>query len=150
METGLIIGISAAIVLLLIFLAARKKTEEISPDEMDGRGFEQYCAHLLSGNGWEIVSVSCASGDYGADILAEKDGITYAIQCKRYEEPVGQSVPSKSKIIAISFLVINFSAYTLYMFYILNIPIRPKHSEHPNFCYIDKLLHSQLNPMSNP
>ena len=89
METGLIIGISAAIVLLLIFLAARKKTEEISPDEMDGRGFEQYCAHLLSGNGWEIVSVTCASGDYGADILAEKDGVLYAIQCKRYEKPVG-------------------------------------------------------------
>ena len=29
------------------------------------------------------------SGDYGVDILAEKDGITYAIQCKRYTGPVG-------------------------------------------------------------
>ena len=29
------------------------------------------------------------SGDYGIDILAEKDGITYAIQCKCYHAPVG-------------------------------------------------------------
>ena len=29
------------------------------------------------------------SGDYGIDILAEKDGVTYAIQCKRYTAPVG-------------------------------------------------------------
>ena len=29
------------------------------------------------------------SGDYGVDILAEKEGVTYAIQCKRYKAPVG-------------------------------------------------------------
>ena len=29
------------------------------------------------------------SGDYGVDILAEKDGVTYAIQCKAYTSPVG-------------------------------------------------------------
>lgn len=29
------------------------------------------------------------AGDYGVDILAEKDGITYAIQCKCYASPVG-------------------------------------------------------------
>ena len=29
------------------------------------------------------------SGDYGIDILAQKEGVTYAIQCKRYSEPVG-------------------------------------------------------------
>ena len=29
------------------------------------------------------------SGDYGIDILAEKDGVTYAVQCKRYTAPVG-------------------------------------------------------------
>ena len=29
------------------------------------------------------------SGDYGVDILAEKDGVTYAIQCKSYTAPVG-------------------------------------------------------------
>ncbi len=26
---------------------------------------------------------------FGVDILAEKDGVTYAIQCKRYADPVG-------------------------------------------------------------
>ena len=89
METGLIIGASAALVLLMIFLATRKKSVEITPDEMDGGQFERYCADLLWANGWEIVSITAASGDYGADILAKKDGVLYAIQCKRYEKPVG-------------------------------------------------------------
>ena len=89
MESGLVIGISAAVVILLVFLATRKKHEEITADEMDGREFEQYCAELLSDNGWEIVLITAASGDYGADILAKKDGVLFAVQCKRYEKPVG-------------------------------------------------------------
>ena len=35
------------------------------------------------------MEVTKGSGDYGVDILAEKDGITYAIQCKCYQAPVG-------------------------------------------------------------
>ena len=35
------------------------------------------------------MEVTRGSGDYGIDILAEKDGVTYAIQCKRYATPVG-------------------------------------------------------------
>ena len=30
-----------------------------------------------------------ASGDYGVDVLASKDGERYAIQCKRYAKNVG-------------------------------------------------------------
>lgn len=89
MEIGLIIGASAVLVLLMIFLATRKKSAEITPDEMDGGEFERYCADLLAANDWEIVSMTSASGDYGADILAKKDGVLYAIQCKRYQKPVG-------------------------------------------------------------
>jgi len=29
------------------------------------------------------------SGDFGVDILAEKEGVTYAVQCKRYNGQVG-------------------------------------------------------------
>ena len=51
--------------------------------------FEQYCAELLRNRGFIDVKLTKASGDFGVDILAEKDGVTYAIQCKRYADPVG-------------------------------------------------------------
>ena len=58
-------------------------------DEMDGHDFEFFCAELLEKRGFIDVEVTRKSGDYGVDILAEKDGVTYAIQCKRYTAPVG-------------------------------------------------------------
>ena len=56
---------------------------------MEGREFEHFCAELLEQKGFISVEVTRQSRDYGVDILAEKDGITYAIQCKCYSEPVG-------------------------------------------------------------
>ena len=35
------------------------------------------------------MEVTRGSGDFGTDILAEKDGVTYAVQCKYYTSPVG-------------------------------------------------------------
>ena len=58
-------------------------------DEMEGHDFEYYCADLLKANGFSEASVTKGSGDFGADILAEKDGITYAVQCKCYDKPIG-------------------------------------------------------------
>ena len=55
----------------------------------DGWAFERYCADLLLKNGFSKAEVTTGSGDYGVDILAEKDGISYAIQCKCYSNPVG-------------------------------------------------------------
>lgn len=58
-------------------------------DNMDGFEFEHYCAQVLRRNGFNDVKVTQGSGDYGIDILAKKDSITYAIQCKCYSSPVG-------------------------------------------------------------
>lgn len=58
-------------------------------DEMEGHDFEYFCADLLEGRGFVEVEVTRGSGDFGVDILAEKDGVTYAVQCKRYQGPVG-------------------------------------------------------------
>ncbi|MDE5934048.1 MAG: restriction endonuclease [Lachnospiraceae bacterium] len=58
-------------------------------DEMEGHDFEYFCAELLEKRGFMDVEVTRGSGDYGVDILAEKEGVTYAIQCKRYSAPVG-------------------------------------------------------------
>lgn len=49
----------------------------------------EYTKALLEKNGFEKVVVTQASGDYGADIIAYKDSIKYAIQCKKYSSKVG-------------------------------------------------------------
>lgn len=93
-----IIGISIAAVLVVLFFIciayfhARRLREKLRGkelDEMAGRDFEFFCAELLEENGFIEVEVTKGSGDYGVDVLAEKDGVTYAIQCKRYDAPVG-------------------------------------------------------------
>lgn len=58
-------------------------------DLMEGRDFEYFCAELLKKRGFTEVEVTKGSGDYGVDILAQKEGITYAIQCKCYADVVG-------------------------------------------------------------
>lgn len=51
--------------------------------------FENIACRLLESNGFENIRNTPASGDYGIDILAEKDGISYAIQCKCYSNNIG-------------------------------------------------------------
>lgn len=60
-------------------------------DSMDGHDFEYFCADLLRKNGFINVEVTQGSGDHGIDILAEKDGVYYAIQCKCYSSNVGNA-----------------------------------------------------------
>lgn len=59
------------------------------PSSKRGQHFETQCAELLKKNGFINVIVTKKSGDHGADVLAEKDGISYAIQCKYYSNSVG-------------------------------------------------------------
>lgn len=72
-----------------IFIIQKKRKFSREYDLMEGRDFEFFCADLLEKRGFLDVEVTKGSGDNGVDILAEKDGVTYAIQCKRYDEPVG-------------------------------------------------------------
>lgn len=58
-------------------------------DFMEGHQFEYWCADLLRKIGFINVSVTQGSGDQGVDILAVKDGIKYAIQCKCYSSDLG-------------------------------------------------------------
>lgn len=57
--------------------------ENISPVE-----YEYLCADLLRAQGWE-ARVTQGSGDQGVDVLAIKDGLMLAVQCKKYSSPVG-------------------------------------------------------------
>ncbi|MBQ6888161.1 MAG: restriction endonuclease [Lachnospiraceae bacterium] len=83
------ICIIAFLVAMIVIVSRRKKRAQSILDEMEGHEFEYFCAELLQENGFYEVEVTRASGDYGIDILAEKDGVTYAIQCKCYSAPVG-------------------------------------------------------------
>jgi len=58
-------------------------------DSMDGHAFENWCADLLRKIGFSDVQITQGSGDQGIDILATKDGIHYAIQCKCYSSDLG-------------------------------------------------------------
>ena len=86
---GIVIAAIVAAVLFIWILWQILRKKETPLDEMEGVEFEQYCAELLRNRGFIDVNLTKASGDFGVDILAEKDGVTYAIQCKRYADPVG-------------------------------------------------------------
>ena len=58
-------------------------------DQMNGRQFEFWCAELLRKLDYKNVSVTRGSGDQGVDIVAVKDGIRHAFQCKRYSKDLG-------------------------------------------------------------
>ncbi|QSO52336.1 restriction endonuclease [Alicyclobacillus curvatus] len=57
-------------------------------DKMEGVKFEQYLGVLFSALGYK-VRVTKASGDFGADLILQKDGKRILVQAKRYDKPVG-------------------------------------------------------------
>ena len=56
---------------------------------LTGFEFEEYMAQVLKDNGFRHVEVTVECGDQGVDILAVRNGKTYAIQCKNYVDLVG-------------------------------------------------------------
>ena len=87
----LLFGIAAICFVLLLLAAytlgkAKSGNDEpynlINVDRMSGLEFEAFVAKLLQSRGFS-VRVTSATGDFGADVVATKAGIKYAIQCKR-------------------------------------------------------------------
>ena len=69
-----------------------KKEQQISNvDLMDGHEFEYWCASLLLKNGFSSADVTPGSGDHGVDVVAIKDQVRYAIQCKCYTKDLGNT-----------------------------------------------------------
>lgn len=79
-----IISFVLAIVFLIWFFKNHRRARGYT-----GAEFEEYCAGLLKRNGFREVQLTRASGDFGVDIFAKKDGVTWAFQCKCYDKPVG-------------------------------------------------------------
>lgn len=65
--------------------------ELMTIDLMEGHDFEYWCAEALRNIGYTEVEVTKGSGDQGVDILATKDGIKFAFQCKRYNSTLGNT-----------------------------------------------------------
>lgn len=63
----------------------------VNYDNLNGLEFEKYCAYILFKSGYENIKITPSSGDHDIDILAEKDEITYAIQCKCYSDNIGNA-----------------------------------------------------------
>ena len=61
----------------------------VEMDTLNGKEFEKYCADILENIGFVNVSVTPGSGDYGIDILAEKEKLIFGFQCKCYSSSIG-------------------------------------------------------------
>jgi restriction system protein len=93
--TAAIIVAAAVGVLILILLgykirrAAIRKSILRDFDSLTGLEFEQFCCHIFSLCGFRDVSGTPGSRDFGVDLIGSRDGMKYAIQCKRYSGKVG-------------------------------------------------------------
>lgn len=50
--------------------------------------FERWCAETLEAQGWSARTTK-GSGDQGADVIAERNGVRLVVQCKLYSRAVG-------------------------------------------------------------
>jgi restriction system protein len=62
-------------------------------DDMSGEQFERYVSELLNKQGYKTARAD-ARNDYGVDIVAERDGVRYAVQCRRNSEDISRSAVS--------------------------------------------------------
>ena len=72
----------------LLNLVGKAIGVEFSQGEMDGAGYERYVAQYLYKNGYKKVTQTGKTGDMGVDLVAQKHGVSYAVQCKYYSKPV--------------------------------------------------------------
>ena len=69
----------------------KRKVDFYDIDSLEGHDFEYWCADLMRNNGFEKVEVTQGSNDQGVDIVAEREEIRYAIQCKCYSSDLGNT-----------------------------------------------------------
>lgn len=70
------------------WLLSRNNHSDELDEAITGQDFELLCQRRLQSLGWQ-VKTTVITGDFGADLVAERNGITVVIQCKHYSQPVG-------------------------------------------------------------
>lgn len=69
-----------------------RQIDLLNINTMDGHDFEYFCARVMKRNGFDTAEVTRSSGDHGADIIATRNNVRYAVQCKRWSSAVGNKV----------------------------------------------------------
>lgn len=99
LELSTLLIVLGVLIILLSFCRWMLKIMKLTPkgadrtleeiDNMTGAQFEEFVAAVIRGNGYEVIEMTKTTGDFGADIIASKNGENIAMQCKRYAKPVG-------------------------------------------------------------
>lgn len=90
----IVAAILVAVIIVVLVFRHLKKMERLKKsgitdiDQMDGIQFEHYLSHLFSSQGYK-VTVTRAIGDYGADLVIEKNDKKIVVQAKRYKKNIG-------------------------------------------------------------
>jgi restriction system protein len=92
-RTGLVAAVVGLFLAVLIAAEGNRRrgrpdTSMTAVDAMTGTEFEDYVAARLRRAGWQVTFTSVI-GDYGVDLIAQKDGKSVAIQCKRHGKSIG-------------------------------------------------------------
>lgn len=66
-------------------------------DSLSGIEFEQLIKRLLIKSGYHQVNMTTISGDYGIDVIAKKNHLSYGFQCKRYQKNIGVDAIGQAK-----------------------------------------------------
>mgnify|MGYP001767548578 CR=1 FL=1 len=88
-----VFGVLESRILYRLYIREQQKKKAIiklklnNLDKMNGYQFEEFIAQCLNSIGYK-TEVTKKSGDYGADIIAQKQGAKIAIQVKHYSNKV--------------------------------------------------------------
>lgn len=74
----------------------------------DGRHFEKKVKSALELTGWRVRETPI-TGDFGGDLIAERDGIQYCLQCKDVAKPAGVRAVQEA-LAAAQFYVCDYAA----------------------------------------
>lgn len=66
-------------------------------DQFTGIEFEELIRDILKKDHYHSVILTKSSNDYGIDILAKKNSLTYGFQCKRYQHNIGVDAIQQAK-----------------------------------------------------
>lgn len=92
--TIFMIILAIALIVVITILQSQREKEKLRKsgildiDQMDGFQFEYYLEQLFKSQNYK-TEVTASRGDYGADLVLQKNGQKIVVQAKRYSKPVG-------------------------------------------------------------
>ena len=105
----------------LISARVRQRSRELEASlamskDMTPAEFERWCSSALHAAGWTARATG-ASGDQGADVVADKDGVTIVLQCKLHKSAIGnkavqEALAAKAHFGATAAAVVSNAAFT--------------------------------------